>query len=112
MSTAETKTEKLPKTFKQFITKFPELGDAHENVAKAVEAAGPLDAKTLALVKIGISIGAGLESALRSHVRKAMKAGASKEEIEQAILLSMNTCGFPRCVAAWRWAQEQFERGV
>lgn len=77
-----------------------------------MEAAGPLDSKTLSLVKIGICIGAGLESALRSHVRRAMQHGATNLEIEQAILLGMNTVGFPRTVAAWSWAQEQFKRGV
>ncbi len=103
---------RVPATFKEFITRYPELGRAHENVATAVERAGPLDAKTLALVKIGICIGAGLESAFRSHVRRAMQRGATEQEIEQAILLAMNTVGFPRTVAAWSWAHEQFERGV
>ena len=104
--------EKLPKTFEAFIEKYPMLGDAHETVAKAVDAAGPLDAKTCSLIKIGICAGAGLESALRSHVRRAGKHGATETEIEQAILLTMNTCGFPRTAAAWRWAREQLERGV
>ena len=103
---------KLPATFKDFITKFPELGEAHEHVAQAVAAVGPLDAKTCELVKIGLSIGAGLESAVRSHVRKAMQAGATEKEIEQAVLLAMNTLGLPRTVAAWTWARTQIERGV
>ena len=50
-----------------------------------MDGVGPLDAKAKALVKIGICVGAGLESALRSHVRRAGEAGASREEIEQAI---------------------------
>lgn len=108
---ATIKANRIPGTYKAFVTKYPELGRAHESVAKAVESAGPLDAKTLALVKIGICIGAGLESALRSHVRRAMQHGATALEIEQAILLGMNTVGFPRTVAAWSWAQEQFSRG-
>lgn len=103
---------KVPGTYKEFVKKFPALGRAHENIAAAVEGAGPLDARTLALVKIGICVGAGLESALRSHVRRAMRHGATAAEIEQAILLGMNTVGFPRTVAAWSWATEQFERGV
>jgi 4-carboxymuconolactone decarboxylase len=103
---------KLPGTFKAFIEKYPELGAAHEQVAHAIEGYGPLDAKACALVKVGICVGAGLESALRSHVRRAMQHGASAEEIEQAILLGMNTVGFPATVAAWSWAQKQFERGV
>jgi len=103
-------SEKLPNTYKQFVAKFPELAACHERMAKAVDHTGPLDRKAQELVKIGICVGAGLESALRSHVRRATQAGASREEIEQAILLAMNTCGFPSTVAAWRWAQVQFER--
>ena len=102
--------KKLPNTYKQFVSKFPKLAESHETVAQEVEQAGPLDAKTLALIKIGICVGGNLESALRSHVRRATQAGATEQEIEQAILLGMNTCGFPRTVAAWSWAQVQFER--
>ena len=101
---------KPPATFKAFVEKFPELGAAHEAIGKAVDAAGPLDAKACALIKIELSVGAGLESAVRSHVRRASHHGATHEEIEQAILLAMNTVGFPRTVAAWQWAQQQFER--
>ncbi len=101
---------KVPTTFKQFIQKFPELGEAHEKVGRAVENMGPLDIKTCALIKIGICLGAGLESALRSHVRRAIAAGATEQELEQSLMLGMNTCGFPRTVAAWRWMQQQLER--
>lgn len=103
---------KLPGTYKEFVQRYPALERAHESVAKTVENAGPLDAKTLALIKIGICIGAGLESALRSHVRRAMQHGATAAEVEQAILLGMNTVGFPKTVAAWSWASEQFRRGI
>ncbi|HEY3324939.1 MAG TPA: carboxymuconolactone decarboxylase family protein [Planctomycetota bacterium] len=109
---ATSKEGKVPGAFKAFIERFPALGDAHETVARAVEHAGPLDQKTCELVKIGICIGAGLDSAMRAHVRKAMQSGATEAEIEQACLLAMNTCGFPRTVAAWSWARQQIERGV
>ncbi|NNJ26612.1 carboxymuconolactone decarboxylase family protein [Alienimonas chondri] len=102
--------KKLPGTYRAFAAKFPEVVIQHERMANAVDAVGPLDAKTKFLIKIGISLGAGLESALRSHVRRAMAAGATEEEIEQAILLGMNTRGFPATVAAWSWAQVQFAR--
>lgn len=103
--------DRVPGTYKAFVTRHPDLGRAHEAIAGAVDRAGPLDAKTLSLVKIGICVGAGLESALRSHVRRALQNGAGQREIEQAILLGMNTVGFPRTVAAWSWMNEQFERG-
>jgi len=107
-----TKDPKLPGTYLRFIERFPDLGVAHEAVAKSVDAAGPLDRKTCELIKIGLSVGAGLESAVRSHVRRAMEHGATEAEIEQAVLLAMNTLGFPRTVAAWSWARQQIERGV
>ena len=96
----------VPRTFKRFVERYPALGEAHEQIAKAVDQAGPLDRKCCELIKIGLSVGAGLETATRSHVRRAIEHGANREEIDQAILLAMNTCGFPRTVAAWKWAQE------
>ena len=102
--------DKLPSTYTAFVSRFPELGASHEAIAKAVDVAGPLDRKTCELIKIGLATGAGLESAVRSHVRRALQAGATEQEIEQAILLAMNTLGFPRTVAAWSWARQQFER--
>ena len=98
----------IPRTFKDFVERFPGLGEAHETIARVVDRAGPLDRKTCELIKIGLSVGGGLETAVRSHVRRALEHGARREEIEQAILLAMNTCGFPRTVAAWKWAQEVF----
>lgn len=103
-------SQKLPNVFRQIVEKYPAIVQAHEQMAKAVEAAGPLDAKTCSLIKIGISVGAGLESAVRSHVRRATEAGATRDEIAQAVFQGMNTVGFPRTVAAWSWAQIQFER--
>lgn len=99
----------LPRTYEAFTKKFPQLHAAHEEIAKAVDQTGPLDAKTCSLVKMGIALGAGLESAFRSHVRRALENGASREEIEQALLLSMNTLGFPRAVMAWQWATQQID---
>jgi 4-carboxymuconolactone decarboxylase len=102
--------ERLPGTYKQFVARFPDLGEAHARIGKAVEACGPLDRKTLELIKIGISVGAGLETATRSHVRQALQHGASEAEIEQAVLLAYNTVGWPRMIAAWTWARQQIER--
>ena len=104
--------EKLPGTYQQFVARFPELGEAHAKIGRAAESYGPLDRKTIELVKIGISVGAGLETATRSHVRQALQHGASAAEIEQAVLLAYNTVGWPRMIMAWTWARQQIERGA
>src|SRR2546423_9622734 len=105
-------SQKLPGTYKQFVRRFPQLGAAHETIARAVESYGPLDRKTCELIKIGLSVGAGLETATRSHVRRALQHGATEAEIEQAVLLAYNTVGFPRMVMGWQWARQQMARGV
>lgn len=104
------KKGKLPRTYLRLIAKHPKLVAAHDKMAKVVDETGPLDARTCSLIKIGICVGAGLESALRSHVRRARQHGAKKAEVEQAIFQAMNTCGFPQTIAAWAWAQDEMER--
>lgn len=101
----------LPGTYKAFVGKFPEIRGAQGTIAQAVASYGPLDSKTRELIKIGIAVGAGLETSTRSHVRRALEQGASESEIEQAVLLAVTTCGFSRTVMAWQWARTQIERG-
>ena len=109
-SPADGEPHKLPGTFRAFSERFPELAAAHEYITQTAQAAGPLDDRTCALIRIGLALGAGMESAVRSHVRRALQAGASPQEIEQAIALATTTLGFPRTIAGWSWAREQFAR--
>ena len=99
-----------PTGYGAFVSRFPAMGEARERVAQAADEAGPLDRKYCELIKLGISLGAGLELAVKSHVRRALEHGALITEIEQAILLGVNTRGFPATVAAWQWAWEQIDR--
>lgn len=99
----------LPRTFLAFSERFPAVVDAHSAMGKALDDAGPLDRKSAELVKLGVCVGASLESATKSHVRRAAEAGATREEIEHAVLQGMNTVGFSRTVMAWVWATEQLE---
>lgn len=99
---------KLPGTYLRFAERFPGLAGAHRTMTAEAETAGPLDRKTCELIRMGIALGAGQESSFHSHVRRALEHGATREEVEQAIVLSMTTCGFSRAVAGWRWAQDHF----
>ncbi|MEJ2504046.1 MAG: carboxymuconolactone decarboxylase family protein [Gemmatimonadota bacterium] len=100
----------LPRTFIRFTERFPAIAAGHTAIGKAGDAAGPLDRRTIELIKLGVCIGAGLESATKSHVRRALQHGATPEEVEQAIVLAVNPVGLPRAVMAWQWATEQMER--
>jgi len=101
----------IPKTFVRFTDRFPDLASAHSQVGSALDDAGPLDEKSRALVKLGICAGAGLQSALKSHVRRGIENGLTREEIEHAVVLGMNSVGFPATVAAWQWAQQALDNG-
>ncbi len=62
--------DKLPSRYLAFFDRYPEIGNAYRDIGAAVSEAGPLDRKTQALVKLGVAIGARMEGAVHSHVRK------------------------------------------
>ncbi|MCC6979113.1 MAG: carboxymuconolactone decarboxylase family protein [Candidatus Melainabacteria bacterium] len=97
---------KLPQRFLDFQKNYPAVFEAYDSLGKAVTAAGPLSAKEMALVKIGIACGAKLEGGLHSHCRKALDAGLTREEIRQAVLLSTTTMGFPAMMACLSWVDD------
>ena len=99
----------IPKRFQKFTEGYPEVAKAYEVLGNAVHAAGPLDEKTRALIKLAISTGARLEGAVHSHARKAMKAGCTSEEMRQAALLSLPTIGLPSMMAALSWIDDILE---
>jgi len=100
----------LPKHYRNFIENYPEVAKAYEALGNAVHTAGPLDSKTRALIKLAISIGARLEGAVHSHVRKALEAGCTPEEIRQVALLSLPTIGLPSMMAALSWIDDIIEK--
>lgn len=97
---------KLPKRFSDFIDRYPTVGNAYQELGQAVAGAGPLDAKTSQLVKVGIAIAAGLEGGVHSHVRKALEAGATPDEIRHAALQCLTTIGFPAMMRGMSWIED------
>jgi alkylhydroperoxidase/carboxymuconolactone decarboxylase family protein YurZ len=97
---------KIPKRFLQFTKDFKDVAEAYESLGNAVHAAGPLSTRERALVKLGISVGARLEGAVHSHVRKAMSAGLKKKDLQHVALLALPTIGLPSMMAALSWIDE------
>lgn len=60
-----------PKHFTTFMENYPEVGDAYSKLGSAVRAAGPLDEKTAALIKVAISGGARIQGGFHSHCTKS-----------------------------------------
>lgn len=100
---------KLPKRFQKFTEDYPGVAEAYEKLGSEVHNAGPLDEKTRSLIKLAISTGARFEGAVHSHTRKAIKAGATKEEIRHAVMLSLPTIGLPSMMAALSWVDDILE---
>lgn len=98
-----------PKAFDDFITRFPELGRAWDELSRGALDAGPLPERTARLVKLAIAIGAQRRGAVRSAARKGRAAGLSLVEMEQAVALAASTIGLPQCVAAHGWIREALE---
>jgi 4-carboxymuconolactone decarboxylase len=98
----------LPDIFKTFVERHEEVSTALRQVGELCSQAGPLDAKSLHLIQLGISLGIGSKGAVRSHARRALDAGASREEITQAVLASTTIVGFPAMIAAYGWIEELF----
>lgn len=84
---------------------------ALENLGEAVRREGPLDDKTAHLIQLAAAAASHSEGSVHSHVRRAMKVGATPEEIYHAIILLTSTIGFPRTSAALSWVYDVLEKG-
>jgi len=101
---------KPPKRFQKFTKDYPEIADAYEALGDAVHQVGPLEKKTRALVKLGISVGGKMEGAVHSHVRKALSVGVKPDELRHVALLALPTLGLPSMMAALSWIDETLEK--
>ena len=102
----------LPKPYQQFRTNYPQVYKAYEQLGEAAANAGPLDAKTRELIRLGMSAANKSESAVKSHTHRALEAGATSEEIEHTLLLGINTLGFSTIMAAITWAKAAVAVGM
>jgi AhpD family alkylhydroperoxidase len=81
----------------------PGINKAFFDMVGALEKDGGLDAKTFQLVYIGIRAAGGEAGAVAAHTGFAKKAGATREEVRGAVLISMMTsgvAGIAACLAA------------
>ncbi|MBI5568645.1 MAG: carboxymuconolactone decarboxylase family protein [Desulfomonile tiedjei] len=96
----------LPRIFKTFMERHRELTEAQLKAGELASQAGPLDQKAQHLVQLGIAVGLGSQGGVRSHARRALGAGATREEIQQVVLLATTMVGFPLMIAAYGWIEE------
>lgn len=73
----------------------PGLIKGYGALAKAAFGAGLLDRKTKELIAIGIAIAARCDECIGFHVSDALKAGATREEIVEALGVAVLMGGGP-----------------
>ncbi|PLX00165.1 MAG: alkylhydroperoxidase [Marinilabiliales bacterium] len=87
----------------------PEYLEAVEKLGLTAKDAGPIDEKTAQLIQLAASIASKSEGATHSHTKRALKLGASKEEIRHCVLILTNTLGFPAVMAGLSWVNDILE---
>lgn len=87
--------EKIKGNLGYLVKKYPEVYEAYQAYGKSVHACGPLDDRTKALLKVAISSVAEHDYALTTHLKKAVDLGITQEELEQVLLLTAPSVGFP-----------------
>ena len=100
---SRTVAQKLPAPITNFKKLYPDVWKAFTELGERCHEAGPLDERSRRLVKLALSIGAGLEGATHSAVRNARKAGLSDEEIQHVVALAVTTLGLPSATRAFTW---------
>lgn len=100
-----------PKAFREFANQYPAIVAAYERLGEEIRAAGPLTPREVALVKLGISVGARMEGATHAHARKALAAGLEPAAVEQVALLACPTIGFPNMMMARGWVRDALAGG-
>ncbi len=101
---------KLPKRYLDFQKQYPDVFKAYDALGNATQAAGPLNPKTRALVKLSMAIGSGMEGGVHSHTRRALEAGCTPAELRHAVLLGTTTLGFPTMMKAMSWIEDVIEK--
>ncbi|MEM9585770.1 MAG: carboxymuconolactone decarboxylase family protein [Planctomycetota bacterium] len=100
----------IPKRYQQMHESYPDLMQAYEAFGQASREAGPLSDREVSLVKLAISLGAGLEGAAHSHCRKALEAGCTPDDLRHAAVLCAPTIGFPTMMRAKSWVEDVLQK--
>src|SRR5436189_4583042 len=103
-------SRELPKPIEEIRRLYPTVWKAFNDLGERCHEADPLDEKSRRLVKLAMSIGAGLEGATHSALRSARKAGVTADEIDHVAVLAISTLGLPAATRAMTWISDDPRR--
>jgi 4-carboxymuconolactone decarboxylase len=99
----------LPRHFIKTRERYPAVITALKELGEATRTAGPIDPRTAHLIQLSAAAAQWSEGGVHSHVRRALEAGSSPEEIRHALILLIPTIGYPNVAAALSWADDVLE---
>ena len=92
-----------------FKTAAPQVAQAFDGLIQAISQNGGLDAKTRQLIYIGIKASQGDTAAVTAHTPMVKSAGASREELRDAILLTLAVSGVKGVVSCLPAALDAYD---
>ncbi len=102
--------ENFPAWYNLIKEKHGKFIEALEQLGETPRREGPLDEKTTHLVQLAAAAAIRSEGAVHSHLRRAIQAGATHEEIYHTIIMLTSTIGFPNTSAALSWVYSALEK--
>ena len=93
-----------------FQNEAPDVAAAFNGLIQSLVASKGLDPKTKQLIYIAMKASTGDAMAVRAHVPMAKAAGATKEEVVDAILLTLTVSGIRGVVMCLPEVVGQFEK--
>ena len=100
MSKIEEICEKRQAAHKKLLAMKSKVYKAYLDMEKATFADGALDKKHKELVAVGISVVIDCESCMQWHIGQAAKAGATEQEVLEAVEVGMEMGGGPATASA------------
>lgn len=76
-----------------FRNEAPEVSDAFNGLIQSLVKRPALDAKTRQLIYIAMKAAMGDDSAVRAHIPMALEAGATRDEVVDAVLMTLTVSG-------------------
>jgi alkylhydroperoxidase/carboxymuconolactone decarboxylase family protein YurZ len=93
-----------------FYREAPSVATAFDGLVQSLVQSKGLDNKTKQLVYIGIKAAFGDAKALYFHVPMAKKAGASRDEVKESILITLTVCGLNGVASCLPLALEVYDK--
>ena len=93
-----------------FQNEAPEVASAFNGLIMSLVATQGLDTKTKQLIYIAMKAAMGDDTAVKAHIPMAKAAGATREEVIDAILMTLTVSGIRGVVHCLPEAVKQYEK--